>query len=152
MTLDDLAKPNFLTLAGLGLLSAALPAVAPQLRPAMKSVVRFGVSLFAEAASEAESELIEALVADTLRQIADALSHPGGESERRAAVRESVHGFRRRARKHAGRWSGDEAERARRYRRYTARLESRLAQRKLAASPGERDVIEDAFIALADPP
>jgi hypothetical protein len=145
-----LTKPNLVTLAGLGVLSLALPSLLPQLRPAAVSAIKAGLTLFTESEAEAEAELIESLVAFTAARIREALASDAGEAERRHRVRRSIEHFKRHARKRAQRWGGDEPGRKRSYQRHIARLETTLAEQKQEAPPHQQDAIEDAFIALAE--
>ena len=150
MTLEDLTKPNLVLLLGLGALSVAVPKMLPEMRPTVKSAIKFGLALFSESEGEAEADLIQSLVAATLAQIQKELSGPGSEPERRARVRRNIARFKDKARKRADRWASDEPGRRRSYRRHVAGLESALAARKQHADPDTQDIIEDAFVALAE--
>ena len=150
MTLEDLTRPNLVTLAGLGLLSLTLPRLVPQMQPALKSAIRVGIALFSEAEAEAEGELIQSLIAATLDNIRQALDEPAGDREKRAAVQRSIRHFKHQARRRAHRWGHDDHGRHRCYDRHVAGLETALAQHKAQLAPNQRDVIEDAFVALAD--
>lgn len=150
MTLDDLIKPNLMTLIGVGLVSAALPKLVPEMRPALKSAIQSGLVLFAESEEEAEAELIQSLVTATLGRIRDILAAPASAAERRHAVHHAVGHFKRQAEKRASRWATDTASRRRCYDRHVARLETALARHKTKAEPDDQTIIEDAFIALAE--
>ena len=150
MTFEDLTKPNLATVVGLGLLTAVLPKLLPEMRPGLRSAIRFGLTLFAESEQEAEAELMQSLVAGTVDQIRAILVGPESEPERRGAVRQTVRHFKRQAKRRASRWGRDELSRRRCYDRHVARLETALARHKQRAEPDQQDIIEDAFVALAE--
>ncbi len=150
MQIEDLAKPNLIAIAGLGLLAVALPEFVPSLRPTLKSALKIGISLFVESEAEAEAELMQALVSATIEGIEQALLKPAGENERREAVRRSIRHFQRKARSRAERWNSDEHERHHSYRRQIAQLRSGLVERKQHVGPRHQRIIDDASIFLAE--
>jgi len=149
MQLEDLAKPNLVTLLGLGVAAVVLPEFVPSLRPALKSAIKIGISLLAESQGEAEAELVQSLVSATLRAIDEELSKPVDTSERREAVRRKVHHFTRKARSRAECWNSDAAERHRCYREHIAHLQAGLVRRKQKYGPRRQKIIDDASIFLA---
>jgi hypothetical protein len=149
MQLEDLTKSNLVTVAGLGLLAVVLPEFMPSMRPALKSALKIGISLFVESEAEAEAELIQSLVSATLAGIEQALSKPADEAERRAAVRRSIHHFRRKAHARAERWNSDERERHRSYRRHVAGLQAGLVERKQHVGPRRQKIIDEVSTFLA---
>ena len=148
MQIEDLTKPNLITIAGLGLLAVALPELAPSLRPALKSALKLGISLFVESEAEAEAELLQSLVSTTLDAIERAMSKPGEEHEQREAIRRSIRHFQRKARSRAERWNSDERQRHHCYRRQVAQLQSGLVERKQRVGPRRQHVIDEASIFL----
>jgi hypothetical protein len=148
MQLDDLLKPNLVTLLGLGIVAAALPEFVPSMRPVLKSAVKIGISLIAESQGEAEAELIQSLAAATLKAIDEELAKPGDEAEHREAVRRKLRHFQHKARKRAESWTADDHERHRCYRRHVARLQSGLVERRQHVGPRRRQIIDEASAAL----
>lgn len=149
MQLEDLVKPNLVTLAGLGLLSVVLPELVPSMRPAFKSAIKIGLSILTESQAEAEAELIQALVSSTLGAIDRSLSKPADEAERHEEVRRSIQRFKRKARSRAERWSSGEHECHRSYRRHIAGLQAGLVARKQRVGPRRQRIIDEASIFLA---
>jgi hypothetical protein len=149
MQLEDLAKPNLVTLLGLGLAAVVLPEFVPSLRPALKSAVKIGIDLLAESQGEAEAELMQSLVSTTLKAIDEELSKPADEEHRRDAVKRRIHSFQHKARSRAGRWNSDEHERRRCYREHIARLQAGLVRRKQHYGPRRQKIIDDASTFLA---
>jgi hypothetical protein len=149
MQIEDLAKPNLIAIAGLGLLAVALPEFVPSLRPALKSALKIGISLVAESQGEAEVELMQALVSATLKAIDAELSKPAEEDERREAVKHHIRKFQHRAKNRAARWNSDEHQCHHSYRRQIARLQSGLVERKQHVGPRRQQIIDEASIFLA---
>ena len=148
MQLEDLTKPNLVTVLGLGLLTAAAAEFMPSLRPALKSAIKIGLSILYESQAEAEAELIRALVSSTLEGIEWALSKTADEPERRAAIRRRIRHFQRQARSRAECWSADEHERYRCYRRHVAQLQAGLVERKQHVGPRRQRINDEASTAL----
>jgi hypothetical protein len=149
MQLEDLAKPNLVTLLGLGALAVVLPEFVPSLRPALKSAIKIGLSILAESQAEAEAELIQSLVSTTLHAIDRALSQPADGAERRQAVRRGIRHFQHKARLRAECWNADGHERYRCYRRHLAGLQAGLVERKQHVGPRRQQIIDEASIFLA---
>jgi hypothetical protein len=149
MQLEDLAKPNLVSLLGLGLAAVVLPEFVPSMRPALKSAIKIGISLLAESQGEAEAELVQSLVSATLKAIDEELSKPVDERERRETVRRKVHHFTRKARSRAECWNSDAAERRRCYREHIAHLQAGLVRRKQKYGPRRQKIIDDASTFLA---
>ncbi|HEX6442288.1 MAG TPA: hypothetical protein VF007_08885 [Stellaceae bacterium] len=149
MQLEDLAKPNLLTLLGLGVAAIVLPELVPSLRPALKSAVKIGVDLLVESQGEAEAELMRSLVSSTLRSIDEELSKPADEKDRREAVNHRIRSFQHKARTRAARWNSDEHQRRCSYREHVAQLQAGLVERKQDVGPGRRKIIDDASTFLA---
>lgn len=149
MQLEDLAKPNLVTLLGLGVAAVVLPEFVPSMRPALKSAIKIGISLLAESQGEAEAELVQSLVSATLKAIDEELSKPADEHERREAVRRKIHRFQRKAHSRAKYWNSDDHGRQRCYRRHVAQLQAGLVERKQRVGPRRRNIIDDASTFLA---
>jgi len=147
--LDNLTKPNLIGVFGLAVAAAVLPELVPEWRPALKSVLKFGVTLLCESQEEAEAELIQSLVVTTIEAIREELATPAGEAERRAAVQHKIRHFKHRARRRSRRWDGDEDGEGRFYRRHVKRLEAALADQEQQVAPGDRPVIAEAAAHLA---
>lgn len=146
--LEDIAKPNFAAVVGLGVVTAALPALLPEWRPGIKSAIKFVITLIAEAEGEAEAELVRALVEGTIAAIRGEMEKPAGDVERRTAVQRRVRRFKRRAATHARRWADGEHDRRLRYERHVAHLEAALRHRTRHAPAREHRIIEDAVAEL----
>ena len=149
MQLEDLAKPNLLTLLGLGVAAVVLPEFVPSMRPALKSAIKIAISLLAESQGEAEAELVQSLVSATLKAIDEELAKPGDERQRREAVRRRVRHFTRKAHHRSASWNSDEHERHRCYREHIAHLQAGLVRRKQSYGPGRQKIIDDASTFLA---
>jgi hypothetical protein len=112
------------------------------------SAIKFGIDLLTESELEAETELIEDLVAATIEGIRKDLSKPDAGPERSDAVRKRIEHFKHQARTRARRWATDHDDRDRRYRRHVARLESSLAKQKPHIAQQDRPILDYAFGAL----
>jgi hypothetical protein len=149
MQLEDLIKPNLVTLLSMGALAVVLPEFVPSMRPALKSALKLGISLIAESHEEAAVELMKSLVGATLKAIDADLSKPVDENQRREAVERHVRSFQHKAKRRAARWSSDEHECHRSYRRQVAQLQSGLVERKQHVGPRRQKIIDDASTFLA---
>ena len=147
--LDDLAKPNVTALFGALVLTAASPVLLPDWRPALKSAIKFGITLLTESQEEAETELIQSLVETTIAAIREELAEPAGDPERRSAVQRHIRDFKHRARRRSRRWDGDGDENGRCYRRHVARLEASLAGQEQRVPTRDRPIIAEAVASLA---
>jgi hypothetical protein len=150
MTLEDLTKPNLVTIAGVAALSLALPALVPSLRPVVVSALKIGMALLREADGEAESELIQSLVSATMREIARELSGSAEPPEQRAAVRRRIGHFKRQAQARAQRWAADDHAANRCYRRHVTKLHAALNAEKRQVGPRRQQLIEDASADLLE--
>jgi hypothetical protein len=149
MQLEDLVKPNLVTLLGLGVAAVVLPEFVPSMRPALKSAIKIGISLLAESQGEAEAELVRSLVSATLKAIDEELSKPGDEEHRREAVRRKIHHFTRKAHTRSASWNSDEHDRRRCYREHLGHLQAGLVRRKQSYGPRRQKIIDDASTFLA---
>ena len=146
---EDWAKPNVMALFGVAVVTAAVPLLFPEWRPAVKSAIKFGLTLVAESGEEAEAELIQSLVEATIEAICEELAKPTAEPERCAAVQQHIRHFKHRARRRSRRWDGDPEGQGRVYRRHVAKLETTLMQHAQKTSPRGRAIIADAAATLA---
>jgi hypothetical protein len=147
--LENLIKSHLVTVAGLVLFSAALPALLPNMRPGLKSAIKAGIDLLTESELEAEAELIDSLIAMTMRGIQQDFSKSATEPELQEAVQKRVHHFKREANTRARRWAADQHDHHARYRRHLARLESSLAKRKESTKSRQQCILDYAVAALA---
>lgn len=152
MTVDDLIKPNVVTLVGLTLFAAALPRLAPNMRPTIKSALKVGIDLFTESEGEAEAELIQSLVETTLREIRRELDSGKPHQDRRIAVRRKIRHFQQKARRRSRQWAGDGSDGEQCYRRHVDRLRTALTHRRQQSTESRRPFIEEALAALAETP
>ena len=146
--LEHLTKSDIATFAGLASVSLILPGLLPNLPPAVGSAIKFGIDLLTESELEAETELIEDLVAATIEGIRKDLSKPDAGPERSDAVRKRIEHFKHQARTRARRWAAGHDDRDRRYRRHVARLEASLAKQKPHIAQQDRPILDYAFGAL----
>lgn len=149
MQIEDLVRPNLVTLLGLGVAAVVLPEFVPSMRPALKSAIKIGIDLFAESQGEAEAELMRWLVTSTLKALDEELSKPADEEQRREAVNRRIRSFQHKARSRAARWNSDEEERHSSYRQHVAQLQAGLVQRKQHYGPRHQQIIDDASTFLA---
>ena len=140
---EDIGKPNLVTLLTLGLVSAVLPKLLPQMGPAVGTAVKVVIDLLTESEAEAAEELIDALVSSTIAEINKEVSHPADPEQSRQAVDRTLEHFKRRARRRAHQWGGDEHNRNRRYRRHLAKLRAAVNRSKDQHADWRRDILDD---------
>lgn len=147
---EDWAKPNVTTIFGAAVVTAAVPLLFPEWRPALKSAIKFGLTLFAESEEEAEIELIQSLVEATIEAICEELAKPAADDgERCAAVQQHIRHFKHRARRRSRHWDGDPEGQGRVYHRHVAKLETSLMQQEQKTAARGRAIIADAAASLA---
>ncbi len=83
--IEDVLTGEVGVAVAVGAAALALPAVAPHLSPPLRSVLRAGLSLFLEAESAAEGNIIEGLADQAVKSALAALSGPGTPEQRQQA-------------------------------------------------------------------
>jgi hypothetical protein len=140
---EDFGKPNLVTLLTLGLVSAVLPKLLPDMRPAVGTAAKVVLDLVTESEAEAAEELMQALVSGTIAEINRQLAQPADPDQSRQAVESTVTRFKRRARSRAHRWGADEHDRQRRYRRHLTKMREGLDRSKERHVGWQRDILDD---------
>lgn len=139
--IEDMLKGNLLFAAGIGMTALVLPRVLPALPPAVRSTVKSGLSLFMEAESEAEGDIIDRLAESALKNVLQGLSGAGSESDRHAAAQTAVEHFKHTARRRAARYAHSESDRSARYRRHVAVLRHALRQERASGHGVHTDAL-----------
>jgi hypothetical protein len=140
---EDFGKPNLVTLLTLGLVSAVLPKLLPDMRPAVGTAAKVMLDLITESEAEAAEELMQALVSGAIAEINRQLSRPADPDQSRQAVESTMSRFKRRARSRAHRWSANEHDRQRCYSRHLTKMREGLDESKERHAGWQRDILDD---------
>lgn len=137
---DVLASP-ISKIVAVGVTALVLPRVLPELPPGLRSVVRSGLKLLAEAESDAEGGFIDKLVAGAVQDLLASLSDAASDEERQRITASAMHRFQETAHRRARRYGHDEGDRQARYDRHTARLKHALSKAQHGRSQWDQDVL-----------
>lgn len=146
--IEDVLSGEVGVAVAVGAAALALPAVAPHLSPPFRAVLRSGLSLFLEAESAAEGNIIRGLADQAVRSALAALSGPGTPEQRQQAARAAVQHYRHRAHRRAQRYGSTEQDRKARYRRHVQGLHRAVAAAQRAGS--DRGAAQDVARMIED--
>jgi len=130
--IEDVLTGEVGVAVAVGAAALALPAVAPQLSPPLRNVLRAGLSLYLEAESAAEGNIIRGLADQAVKSALAALSGPGTPEQRQQAARSVVQHYQRRAHGRAQRYGSNEQDRNARYRRHVQGIHHAVASARQA--------------------
>src|SRR5438067_988097 len=140
---EDFGKLNLVNFLALGLVTAVLPKLLPEMRPAAAATVKFVIDLLGESEAEAAEELMQALVSGTIAEINRQIAGAKDAEEGRRSVERSVTNFKQKARQRAHRWASNPDDGRRRYHRHLRELREGVERSKERHSGWQRNIFDD---------